>query len=215
MIPFVEDRRNALLLDLEAPSDAPVLASLESALKSAIQAVYQLEDNELATYPLPTPQDRRASCSTSRPRAGPASCAGSSTTRGPSPRSPGRRSRSATSTRPRERIGTDRRGRVEDCEAACYDCLMHYGNQLDHEVLDRKAIAPLLLKLATGRTELSPGARPRATLLAELKRLCSSDLERRWLDFLEERGLRLPSDAQPMIEAATPGPTSSTRRSRP
>ena len=28
----------------------------------------------------------------------------------------------------------------EDCEAACYDCLMHYANQPVHRLLDRQAV---------------------------------------------------------------------------
>ena len=48
VIPYVEDTRNVLLL---TPSDRPepeVMATLGAALKSAIQAEYQLEDSELA-----------------------------------------------------------------------------------------------------------------------------------------------------------------------
>ena len=34
-------------------------------------------------------------------------------------------------------------GATEVCEAACYDCLLSYGNQRDHRLLDRKKIAAL------------------------------------------------------------------------
>jgi very-short-patch-repair endonuclease len=37
--------------------------------------------------------------------------------------------------------------------------------------------------------------------MTRLIRQCHSDLERRWLEFLEVRGLRLPSQAQHFIEA--------------
>ena len=36
--------------------------------------------------------------------------------------------------------------------------------------------------------------------LRRLKALCESDLEREWLDFLEEHNLRLPDAAQEFIE---------------
>jgi len=37
-------------------------------------------------------------------------------------------------------------GATEDCEAACYDCLMSYGNQRDHKHLDRKLIKDVSCK---------------------------------------------------------------------
>jgi superfamily I DNA/RNA helicase len=36
----------------------------------------------------------------------------------------------------------------EDCEAACYDCLMSYSNQREHDLLDRQKIRELLLENA-------------------------------------------------------------------
>ena len=63
VVPFVEDTRNALSSSRSAcrrrPPPASVMASLEAALKSALQVVFQLEDNELASHPLPSPDDRR------------------------------------------------------------------------------------------------------------------------------------------------------------
>ena len=51
---------------------------------------------------------------------------------------------------------------TEDCEAACYDCLMSYGNQRDHRLLDRKATFDILMQLARSNTEASPASIPRA-----------------------------------------------------
>jgi hypothetical protein len=53
VIPYVEDTRNCLMLHLEENHPPEVFSSLQSALKNAIQVVYQLEDNELAAEPLP------------------------------------------------------------------------------------------------------------------------------------------------------------------
>ena len=50
----------------------------------------------------------------------------------------------------------------EDCEAACYDCLMSYGNQPDHRLLDRQKIQDILLRLAQARAEAAPGGQTRA-----------------------------------------------------
>jgi hypothetical protein len=95
---------------------------------------------------------------------------------------------------------------MEDCEAACYDCLLSYSNQLQHPILDRKAIKDFLLDFQSATVVISPAAKPRATHLAELKRLCGSKLEEGWLDFLEANDCRLPSSAQGFIEAAMTRP---------
>ncbi|RRR68803.1 MAG: DEAD/DEAH box helicase [Candidatus Viridilinea halotolerans] len=59
VIPYVEDYRNCLLFEPEATLEVGVMASLQAALKHAIQVVYQLEDNELAAEPLPSAEKRR------------------------------------------------------------------------------------------------------------------------------------------------------------
>ena len=59
VIPYVEDHRNCLLFEPAVDLDDGQMASLQSALKSAIQTVYQLEDSELAAEPLPSKNDRR------------------------------------------------------------------------------------------------------------------------------------------------------------
>lgn len=59
VVPFVEDRRNCLVLRAEGVSDVAVLASLQAALKVAVQTTFQLEDSELAAEPLPASGDRR------------------------------------------------------------------------------------------------------------------------------------------------------------
>ena len=59
VVPFVEDRRNCLILEPAERPDEIVFTSLQSALKKAIQALYQLEDNEIGAEPLPSPDDRR------------------------------------------------------------------------------------------------------------------------------------------------------------
>jgi hypothetical protein len=56
----------------------------------------------------------------------------------------------------------------EDCEAACYDCLMSYVNQLDHACLDRHAAKDLLMELTTASVQASPSEAPRAEHLEQL-----------------------------------------------
>ena len=97
-------------------------------------------------------------------------------------------------------------GRDDRCEAACYDCLMSYGNQLDHEMLDRKLpeVVGFLADLKQARVESSPTPASRGDHLSRLLCKCESELERQWLSFMNDLDLRLPSDAQVLIdEAAT------------
>ena len=59
VIPFVEDRRNCLMLEPTGTLSEAVMASLAAALKTAIQIRFQLEDSELAAEPLPHAANRR------------------------------------------------------------------------------------------------------------------------------------------------------------
>jgi hypothetical protein len=105
--------------------------------------------------------------------------------------------------------GDDRRrssSSAEMCEAACYDCLMHYANQPVHRLLDRKTIRDFLLEVATGRAATSPGGDPRADHLARLRERAGSELERQWLDRVAACGLRLPTHGQHYIEACRTTP---------
>jgi very-short-patch-repair endonuclease len=88
----------------------------------------------------------------------------------------------------------------EDCEAACYDCLMNYSNQRDHALLDRGSIKDILLDFMSSTVRVSPTEKPRAVHLADLQELAGSELERQWLHFLEDNQLHLPSHAQLLIK---------------
>ena len=56
----------------------------------------------------------------------------------------------------------------EDCEAACYDCLMRYTNQMDHPILDRQNIRNLLSQLTGATVEASPTLGTRSKHLQRL-----------------------------------------------
>ena len=200
VIPFVEDRRNCIIVEPKIPVDDKRLASLQAALKVGIQIAYQLEDSEIAAEPLPTREDRRALLFYEAAEGG----AGVLRRLIEDP--------DAIPQLARETLrlchfdpdtGTDLRRAVssnEDCEAACYDCLMSYSNQMDHRLLDRQAILPFLRDLLNSEVISAPGPVPRAEHLSNLIRLCGSNLEKDWLRFLDERQLRLPDKAQVLVE---------------
>lgn len=200
VIPYVEDRRNCLVFEPAYIHDASEMASLQAALKSAIQARFQLEDNELAAEPLPSRDDRRMILLYESAEGGAGVL---------------RRlidDATALNEVAREALqichfdpetGKDKRrapNQREDCEAACYNCLMNYSNQRDHILLDRQSIGEFLLMLTQANVKTSPVEVPRAEHLKQLKNLSGSSLETKWLDFLEEYNYRLPSAAQKLIE---------------
>jgi very-short-patch-repair endonuclease len=92
--------------------------------------------------------------------------------------------------------------RGERCEAACYNCLMSYRNQLDHQLLDRALALPLLRSLAGATVASGPAERGRAEHLEQLLRLAESGLEREWLAFIDAGRFRLPSRAGVLLEEA-------------
>ncbi len=206
VIPYVEDHRNCLLLEPAQPLEPEVMASLQAALKRAIQVVFQLEDTELAAEPLPSYEERRLILLYESAEGG----AGALRRLIDDPRALERVARTALEVCHFDpATGEDRRRAPrskEDCEAACYDCLMSYVNQPDHRRLDRRRVRDLLLAIASSEVEVSAAPRSRGEHLAALLRRCASQFEREWLQFLEEHRLDLPTHAQERIDAANTRP---------
>jgi len=200
VIPFVEDRRNCLLIESTELLSTEVMASLQPAFKNAIQVRYQLEDSELAAEPLPDAEHRRIVLLYESAEGG----AGVLRQLVEDPAALPAIAREALALCHFDpETGADLHrapGAKEDCEAACYDCLMSYANQPDHALLDRQAIRDLLLALKDCTVQASPTPENRAEHLRRLKALCESDLERTWLDFLETHNMRLPDAAQPLLD---------------
>ncbi|ACZ43553.1 DEAD/DEAH box helicase domain protein [Thermobaculum terrenum ATCC BAA-798] len=84
---------------------------------------------------------------------------------------------------------------VERCALACYDCLLSYGNQQYHHLLDRREVRQTLLALA-GSTVEPVGAVSREEQYRQLLQVADSELEEEFLTYLYEHGFRLPNHAQ-------------------
>jgi len=199
VIPYVEDRRNCLVVAAADNRDPRVMASLQAALKTAIQIAFQLEESELAAEPLPDSDHRRLILFYESAEGG----AGALRRLVEDPAALPAVARAAVELchfdpDTGQDLGRHPRAR-EACEAACYHCLMSYSNQLDHRELDRQAIVPFLRQLAGAQVIVSPTAQPRADALTRLLALCQSNLERQWLQAVAGAGLRLPSDAQRLM----------------
>jgi len=200
VIPYVEDNRNCLLFEPLIGLDGAQMASLQAALKRAIEAVYQLEENELAAEPLPDKNNRRMLLFYEAAEGG----AGVLRQLVDDPAALQQVAREALRIchfDPDTGADLRRAARArEDCEAACYDCLLSYGNQREHPILDRQEIRDILAMLTTAEINSSPSSAPRETHLNALLRGCESDLEREWLEILNQQGLTLPDRGQVYIE---------------
>jgi len=201
VIPFVEDTKNSLLFEPATQLDEKQMASLQAALKSAIQIKYQLEDNELSAEPLPSPKIRRMILLYESAEGG----AGVLRRLLDDPQAFADVAQLALQLchfdpeTGEDKLHAD--GVEENCEAACYNCLMSYYNQMEHRLLDRKLIFEVLMNLSGVTAKTSPSALSREEHLKRLHNLCQSDLEHEWLNFMEQRNLTLPSHAQKLVES--------------
>ncbi len=205
VVPYVEDARNVLVIEPlggtgGTPDRTGFMASLQAALKHAIQIEYQLEDNELAAEPLPNPEDRRFIMFYEASEGG----AGVLHRLIEEPNAFARVARVALELchvdpdtgKDRDDVG------IRPCSVACYDCLLSYFNQGDHRRLDRHGIRFYLSDLMRSVTKETGGSRDAEDALKRLKATTASSLEDAWLDFLVEHRLRLPSSAAHLVKAA-------------
>jgi len=168
-------------------------------IQKAIQINYQLEENEIAVEPLPTADNRRLLLLYEASEGG----AGVLKRIVDEPKALPALARTALEICHYDPDnGNDLHhapNSHEDCETACYDCLMSYSNQPDHLYLHRDLIKPYLETLLNSQVICSPGELTRTQHLKQLMNLAGSELEKSWLRLLEELGCRLPSRSQVLI----------------
>lgn len=160
IVPWVLDRKNALLLQLAEPdTNETTIATLQYALKRGIESVYQLEESELLAEPLPDRKTRRGVLFYEATEGG----AGVLTRLVHDPDALARVAHAALRILHLNvpAFGTpmpplDGLVDVENtqCVAGCYRCLLSYYNQPDHPVIDRRdrLARELLLRLAAVTT---------------------------------------------------------------
>ncbi len=203
IIPYVEDRKNCLVIQPQLPLDAAAMVTLQYALKRGIEAVFQLESSELAAEALPDPERRNAILLYESAEGG----AGVLTRLASDLRTLQIVAQRALAichydsvsgqwTGPQDLTNTD-----AECEAGCYKCLLSYTNQLEHQTIDRRHAAVLDLLCRLTRCEGVRGAfgKTAEELFEALSNLSLSSLEQAWLAALREHGYHLPDKAQPRL----------------
>lgn len=203
--PYVRDHKNCLLLEPKEPLSGDEMVSLQAALKRAIQNRFQLEESELAALPLPN-EDERRSILLYEASEGGAGILKQLLVRDEFQEVITEALRVSHFEPESGHDNLRAENARENCEAACYDCLMSYSNQRDHQKLDRHSIREILMELKTADFEISESHLPRMAHLANLKSQAESKLEIQWLDFLEERNLNLPTCAQEYLAIAETTP---------
>lgn len=167
IVPYVEDRKNALLWRFMSPEDdqltSRAIVTLQHALKRGIEAVCQVEESELQAEPLPSAKDRTGVLFYESSEGG-----------------AGVLNRVAVDTPLLRRIalealrvmhfdlpdGTSLPVHAEalsdvkdtQCVAGCYRCLLSYYNQPDHPEIDRQDAQAKRYLLALAGCELVPVA---------------------------------------------------------
>jgi very-short-patch-repair endonuclease len=201
VVPYVKDTKNALVMRFEPVRSGPEMASLEAAFKEAIQKHFQIEPRELSSEPMPSAHERQEILFYEASEGG----AGVLRQVAENPAVLPMLARRALELCHFDQDTLEDKG-AQSCGKACYECLLDYGNQPDHKDLDRHLIRDLLAELSRSECKPAGGAGSRAERMAALRKRCDSQLEKRWLDFVDTLMLRPPSDAQYLIESCSTRP---------
>jgi hypothetical protein len=192
VVPIVQDHKNALLMRVpgEQPSEQR-MATLQHAIARGLEIVFQLEEGEIQTEPVPSGDNRRGILAFEATEGG----AGVLGRLASDPGALASVARAAldlmhyrdldaaiTVADPALLVAQD----DAHCVKGCYRCLLSYFNQPDHEQIDRTddVVRRLLLRLARSQVARTEPARSEAT---------SSD----WHVAMVRWGLPAP-DAEPL-----------------
>jgi Lhr-like helicase len=193
VVPIVQDTKNATLLRLPlGPLPEAAMATLQHALARGIGLVFQLEEGETLTEPVPSRESRRAILAYEATEGG-AGVLGRLTTE---PQALARVARTALDLMHYRNLDAAicaadpallENHPEAQCVKGCYRCLLSYYNQPDHEHIDRTDddVRRMLLRLA--RSEVAPIASSRGAAEAGA-----------WPEALAVWGLPLP-DGEPLI----------------
>lgn len=203
IVPFVEDHRNLLILTPLKPLSLETMATVQAALKRGIEMTFQIEESELVAEPLPTIDDRKALMFYESAEGG----AGVLTRLATEPHSLAQVAGAALElmhfrkpTGPWIAAELDvleqKRGNgLSICEAGCYQCLLSYFNQPDHDNINRRNTDALELLVALANAEVTlagaPNPPPKEAVQTTADALLDTQLSV-WLKALDQSSLKRP-----------------------
>ncbi|KOG34513.1 protein kinase domain-containing protein [Streptomyces resistomycificus] len=217
VIPYVEDRRNILVVTLDEALPEPIALTLMYALERGIENAFELEDAELAAELLP-PDDgpRRRILFTEAAEGG----AGVLRRLQAEDDALAKAARRALEICHFSADGKDEGGKEHrpdrPCARGCYDCLLTYGNQLDHAQIDRRTVAALLVRFASATAERESRGESRSEQFRRLLNapeptpveVSAGELAAQgdFLGWAKARGLRLPDEKDVFLTEANAAP---------
>ena len=210
IVPFVEDHRNILILAPNVQLDLEAMATLQAALKRGIEMTFQIEESELVAEPLPKQDDRKALLFYEAAEGG----AGVLTRLATEPQAMAQVAAAALRVMHyREPAGPwsvdalpDLEQKTQDghsiCEAGCYQCLLSYFNQPDHDHINRRntQAIEMLVALANAQVAAAP-AEPSQTSTSNPPAVAGDAgtydaLFGQWQQALQAGGHKVPDQTQ-------------------
>jgi Lhr-like helicase len=201
IVPFVEDYRNILILQPAAQTlDKETMATLQAALKRGIEMTYQIEEAELVCEPLPTTDNRQAIMFYEAAEGG----AGVLTRLASEPLAMAQVAASALKLlHHNEPAGPWTYEALPDleqkdpngqriCEAGCYQCLLSYFNQPDHDHINRRNESALKLLIALANAQVVTAPANGSSTPTSLAPQGGQSLIDQWLAALHKGGFQLP-----------------------
>lgn len=166
IVPFVEDHRNLLIFAPVHALPLEAMATLQAALKRGIEMTFQIEESELVIEPLPKFDERRALLLYEAAEGGAGVLTRLANNRDDLALVASNALKLIHYREPQNGIWTlDDLPSLEQadlgnhqCEAGCYQCLLSYFNQPDHEHINRRNADALQLLVALANARVQPVA---------------------------------------------------------
>jgi ATP-dependent helicase YprA (DUF1998 family) len=206
VVPYVEDRRNILMLQLDQKVPVSVAVTLQYALERGIEAVFQLEDSELDSEQLPPEIGERDRMLLIESAEGGAGVLRRLQAEPDALRRAALKALEIAHFNPQ--TGADERGAGSEkpCELGCYDCLLSFGNQRFHDLIDRHAVRDLLMRFAASTVAGAKAGLSRDEQADLLREGVDSTLESEFVSWLQTHGYHLPTDQQVFVKEALSRP---------
>ena len=191
IVPFVEDYRNILILHPVKPLPIEAMATVQAALKRGIEMTFQIEESELVAEPLPKLDDRKSLLFYEAAEGG----AGVLTRLASEPESLALVASNALEIMHFEKpegewhTSLEKKDELNNslCEAGCYQCLLSYFNQPDHENINRRNSDALELLVALANANVQEANQSPQTPTSN-----GNSMDEKFLNAITQRELKPP-----------------------